>query len=143
MDTLTDIIDRLHKRELVASGIEHVDSSVQEDRRIKFQRIVDKPDEAERKRLEGLLGQLIDAVAVLDQEFMAQKESKGELYVSHTEDQHWGGGNSAKRLRQHHDEVKREYDYQYQQRQKELHEAQTIKKGNKPPPKQKDINLHH
>jgi hypothetical protein len=142
MDTLTGILDRLHKRELVASGIEYVDSSVKGDR-TEFQRVVVEPDKAEMKRLEGLLDSLIDAVAVLDQEFMAQKEEKGELYVSHTEDQHFGGGNSAKRLRQHYDAVKREYEDQYQKRQQALHDAQTIKKGNKPPPKQKDINLHN
>jgi Skp family chaperone for outer membrane proteins len=142
MDTLTDIIDRLHKRELVASGIEYVDSSEHEDR-TEFRRVVVEPDDAEMQRLDGLLGNLIDAVAVLDKEFMAQKETKGELYVSHTEEQHFGGGNSAKRLRQHYDQVKREYEDQYQKRQQELHDAQKVKKGNKPPPKQKDININH
>lgn len=142
VDTLTDIIDRLHKRELVASGIEYVDSSDREDR-TEFRRVVVEPDEAEMKRLDGFVDNLIDAVAVLDKEFLAQKEAKGELYVSHTEDQHFGGGSSAKRLRQHYDQVKREYDDQYQKRQQDLHDAQKIKKSNNPQPKQKDINMHN
>jgi hypothetical protein len=141
MDTLKCIIYRLHEREVNASGKEHIDPNIQQDR-TDYLRVCDQVDEAELEKLEGLVGRLIEAVGVLDAELKAQKEATGKVHVNHIEDEHWGGLDSAKRLEQYYHEIHREHEDQFQKRQEEFREAQRVKEGNKAPPKQKDNMMH-
>ena len=136
-ETLETIVDRLDERCVIAEGQEHVEARVGNDR-TDFQRIVDDRDEEELANLKDMIDAFIAAVKVLDEEFMKEKQSKGEAYVSHTEEQHWGGGKEAERLTNRLKENQREREEQYQKRQEEFFEAQRIKKNQPSPPKVKD-----
>lgn len=111
MDTLENIIVRIDERETAAKGLDVKDT--------------DAVKEAER--LEGLVDQLLEACSVLDEEFRSQKNSKGEAFVAHAEEEHWGGGKSAERLEARIKEIRRERSEQFQKRQAEFREAQRIK----------------
>lgn len=137
IDTLEHIIDRLDEREVIAEGNEHVELVQGNDGNIEFHR-VQKKDEQELQRLEGAIEALIEAVATLDEEFRNEKDKKGELYVSHTEDQHWGAGKRAERLKNRAHEIRREREEQFQKRLEEFYEAQRIKDSSSTPPKEKD-----
>lgn len=129
IDTLETIVDRLDEREVIAEGKEHVQAKIGQDQ-TNFERVVSR-DEAELQRLDGLIDKLIETVKVLDKDFLEEKQRKGETYVTHTEDQHWGGGKQAERLTNRIHEVRREREEQFQERMKEFNEAQRIKKGQK------------
>lgn len=137
IDTLEQIIDRLDEREVVAEGKEHVKLVDSESGGVEFQRFAER-NELELQQLEGKIEALVEAVSILDEEFRKAKESKGEVYASHTEDQHWGAGKMAERLTNRAHEIRREREEQFQQRLQEFYEAQRIKDDLPPPPKLKD-----
>lgn len=128
LNTLEAVVDRLDEREVIAQGLDHVQFKMVGDK-TKFHRVNKKSnkDEAELKRLEGLIDQLIQAAAVLDEEFMAGKKAKGQVYVAHAEEEHWGGGKCAKRLESRIREIRRARSDQFQKRMEEFREAQRRK----------------
>ena len=140
-DTLKEIVTRLHDREIKASGKEHVNLDVHQDR-VDVNRVSGQVDEAELQKLDGLVEKLIEAVSVLDKELKSSKEKSGNVFVNHIEDEHFGGLDSSKRLEQYYHEIHRAHEEQFLKRQEEFVDAQTIKKDNKPPPKQKDHMMH-
>jgi hypothetical protein len=135
MDTLEQIVDRLEEREVNAEGQEYVEAKISNDRAV-FERVAQR-DEEELERIQGRVDDLIAACKVLDQEFKEQKENKGEAYVTHTEEVHWGGGKVAERLESRYHEIRREREEQFQKRMEEFREAQRVKKDSPPPPKVK------
>ena len=127
MATLERILLRIDERQVMAQGWDHVECNPEGQ----FHRVADKEDPVELERLEGLTEQLIQAVAVLDQEFREQKKVKGQAYVAHSEVEHWGGGKCAEHLQARINEVRRERSEQYQKRMEELREAQRRKDDHK------------
>ena len=95
-------------------------------------------NEDELVKVHGKIEELIEGVAVLDEEFRQEKRTKGEIYVAHTEEQHWGSDRRAERLTNRAHEIRREREEQFQKRLEAFNEAQKIKKGQIPPPKVKD-----
>jgi transcriptional regulator with PAS, ATPase and Fis domain len=151
MDTLEKIVDRLDDRQMLALGQEQVQAIRSKDTlSTNFQRVKATQDEKEAKRLEDMTERLLEAVAVLDEEFRtahANKKTSGVagestgslLYsVSSTERSHWGGGQAETNLRQRLHEKQRARHEQFRKRQEEFYEAQRINKKNPPPPKVKD-----
>jgi hypothetical protein len=136
IDTLESIVDRLDQREVVAEGNEHV-QLVLHDGVVTYERSSCR-NEDERVKIHGKIEELIEGVSVLDEEFRQEKSTKGEIYVAHTEDQHWGSDRRAERLTNRAHEIRREREDQFQKRLEEFNEAQRIKKGQIPPPKVKD-----
>lgn len=125
LGTLEAVVDRLDEREVIALGGEHVEFKMVGDR-TEFHRVA-KKDEKELERIEGLIDQLIQAAAVLDKEFLAKKKARGESYVAHAEEEHWGGGKCAERLENRIREIRRERSEQFQKRMEEFREAQRRK----------------
>lgn len=125
MGTLEAIVDRLDEREVIAQGGEHVEFKMVGDK-TEFHRVA-KKDEKELEHIQGLIDQLIQAAAVLDEEFWAKKKAKGESYVAHAEEEHWGGGKCAERLENRIGEIQRERSEQFQKRMEEFKEAQRRK----------------
>lgn len=136
IDTLEKIVDRLDEREVVAEGKEHVHLVIK-DGVASFERASVR-NEQELMKIQGKIEELIEGVSVLDEEFRQEKSTKGEAYVAHTEDQHWGSDRRAERLTNRAHEIRREREEQFQKRLEEFYEAQKIKKGKPPPPKVKD-----
>eukprot|EP00980_Cylindrotheca_fusiformis_P021064 scaffold8070_cov117-Cylindrotheca_fusiformis.AAC.12 len=126
METMERMIDRLHVRNLIARGHEHVVPGTST-----FQRVKRPADENEADRMVSLVESLIDAVRVLDDE----KDEKGRP-KPHAESQHWGGAEKAKKLNARWHELKRENEEQFLKRQQSFRDAQTIKKDQKAPPKE-------
>jgi vacuolar-type H+-ATPase subunit I/STV1 len=134
MATLEAIVDRLDEREVAAKGLDHVEfklvgGDTAETSNVEFERVhqPNQQDQAELERLEGRIDQLLEAVAVLDEEFRATKQSKGESYVAHAEAEHWGGGKCAHHLTSRVREIRRERSDQFQKRMEEFREAQRRK----------------
>lgn len=136
IDTLEQIVDRLDEREVIADGKEHV-RLTEEDGKAGFER-VSLPDDAELKRVQGKIEELIEGVEVLDEEYRREKMNKREPYESHTGDQHWANGKRADRLWSRAHAIRRERDEQFQKRLNDFYEAQRIKEDQEPPPKAKD-----
>lgn len=124
-DKLLKIVDRLHEREITAKGIEHVEKS--HHGHSSFKRVKEEKDDVELARISGMIKQLIAAVKVLDEEFLAEKLAKGEKYNTHFETEHWNAGNCAKMLDDKVREMRREHDEQYKKRQQEFYDAQRRK----------------
>lgn len=120
MDTLEKLVDRLDDLRDTALGYEHVETNND-----KFERVSGEKNEMEALRIDTLTEGLLGALQVLDDEF--QKKKKGGT-VTVSELGH-GGGKSSKELRQRLKEKRRERDEQFQERQKALREAQSVKKG--------------
>lgn len=135
-DTLLKIVDRLHEREIAARGLEHVEKASQYGHS-HFKRVKDKKDDIEFARISGMIEKLIDAVRMLDEEFLEEKSAKGEKYNTHLETEHWNAGNCAKMLNDKVKEMRREHDDQFKKRQKEFYDAQ--RKKDLPPPKDDDL----
>lgn len=129
MTTLERIVLRLDERQLRAQGWEHVQGKTV-DGRTEFVR-VSKEDPDTLARLEGKIEQFIDAVEVLDAEFRDQKQKKGQSFVAHAEEEHWGGGKCAKYLRDRIKEIRRERSEHFQARMKDLQESQRRKEDHK------------
>jgi len=125
MRTLESIIDRLDERLVTAQGMDHVEFKMVGDK-AEFQR-TQKKDEAELARLEGKIDELIQAQAVLDQEFLTKKQAKGENFVAHAEEEHWGGGKCAVQLQDRIKQRQRQRSEQFQKRMEEFREAQRRK----------------
>lgn len=135
--TLERIVDRLDEREVIAEGKEHV-RLVQKDGKSSFERVSIQDDE-ELARVQGKIEELIQGVAVLDEEFRRKKNTTGDAYVTtHTDDQHWGSDKRADRLTNRAHEIRRGREEQFQKRLEEFYEAQRIKKDKPAPPKAKD-----
>lgn len=130
MATLERILLRLDARHVRAQGWEHVQGKVGNDGHTEFHRVA-APNEAEMKRLEGKVEQFIEAVRILDEEFRTQKKAKGEAYVAHAEETHWGGGKAADYLQGRIREIRRERSEHFQARMKELQDAQRRNKDHK------------
>ena len=132
MATLERILLRLDERHVRAQGWEHVQGKVGTDgQTVEFVRVADAADPRQVQRLQGKVEQLLAAVAVLDDEFRAQKQAKGQSYVAHAEEAHWGGGKAAEYLQGRIKEIRRERSEHFQARQKELQEAQRRKEDHK------------
>ena len=139
MDTLEDVALRLDERQVIAEGRDHVHSSVDSAGRTQFERKAESArDEPELERLDGTIEQLIEALRILDDEFIHNKEGSKNQYVSSFEDAHLGGGKAAQRLENAVHEVRREREDQFLKRQEEFYEAQRIKKDRPAPRKVKD-----
>lgn len=136
IETLERIVDRLDEREVIAEGKEHV-RLVAKDGKATFERVSLKDDE-ELARIQGKIEELIGGVMVLDDEFRSKKSTTGDPYVTHTDDQHWGGDKRAERLTNRAHEIRREREEQFQNRLEEFYEAQRVKKDKPAPPKVKD-----
>ena len=128
METLEAVVERLDQREVIAQGLDHVEfRMVGEGDKTEAHRVIGSRDEKELERLEGLIDKLIQGVAVLDEEFLAQKKARGEAYMAHAEEEHWGGGKGAERLENMIKEIRRERSEQFQKRMEEFREAQRCK----------------
>ena len=121
METLEKLVDRLDYLRDVALGYDHV-----ETKNDKFERVSVERNEIEASRIDTLTEGLLDALQVLDDEFQAKKKGGA---VTASELGHLGGGKSSKELRQRLNESRRERSEQFQERQKALREAQSVKKG--------------
>jgi len=130
MTTLERIMLRIDERQAMAQGWDHVECNHDDGQ---FRRVFrdNKKDPAELERLEGLTSRLIQAVAVLDEEFREEKKRRGQSYVSHAEEEHFGGGKCAEHLQARFNEVQRERSEQFQKRMEELREAQRRKDDHK------------
>lgn len=127
ISTLENVLIRLDEREVIARGGDHVVQINTEDGKTKFRKVTKEKNEAELKRLEGLVDELIDAVGVLDKEFLAMKKDKGEAFVAHSEEEHWGGGKCSEILSQRIAVIRRERSEMFQKRMEEFKEAQRLK----------------
>jgi hypothetical protein len=132
METLEHVVDRLHKRHIIALGKEHVQSEISTTDAA-FERVTHTKDEEEADRLIGLVESLLAAVQVLDEEL----QKKGAP-IAHAESQHWGGDQTAQQLNNRWRELRREHEEQYLKRQESIVEAQRRKDDTEPPPKAKD-----
>lgn len=136
IETLERIVDRLDEREVIAEGKEHV-RLVNKDGKATFERVSLRDDD-ELARVQGKIEELIEGVAVLDDEIRRKKNAEGENRFTHTETQHWGCDKRAERLTNRAHEIRREREEQFQKRLEEFYEAQRIKKDRPAPPKVKD-----
>jgi len=127
IDTLTKMIKRLHERECSAKGYEYVKASVRLNN-VKFERVKTNKDDAEAARLFQVISQLIDGMAVLDEEFLKKKVEKGEKYNTYLDTEHWDAGNCSKTLTSRIRALRRENDEQFKKRQEEYAESLKNKK---------------
>lgn len=79
-DVLVRVVERLHEREVAARGLEHVEPSVHHEQ-VTFVR-VSQPNEADLRKIQGLVDRLIEAAEVLDKEFIEQKSECNGRIVS-------------------------------------------------------------
>lgn len=121
-DCLVRLVERLHEREVTARGIAHVEPSIHHDH-TDFKVITSKVDSTELDRVSGLVDRLISASKILDEEWIRDKEAKGEKYRTHTEAEHWTAGDLAKILDDKVKDLRREHDDQFRRRQEEYYEA--------------------
>jgi len=130
-DMLLRVVERLHRREVAAKGLEHVEPSLQKTR-ITFETVA-AGNEEELARVEGLIELLIDATNIVDEDFLSnQLERRGEngKVVLHSVDHsHWSSGELSKVLREKAKFLGREYDEQFKNRLAEYYEAASKKKG--------------
>jgi hypothetical protein len=124
LETCVSIVERLHEREMVARGLEHVEPSLGEQ--VTFKRVA-QADEAELAKIEGIVHDFISAAEVLDQELIDQKQSEGGK-MTHAEIVHWGGGNIAGILKDKVNELGRAHDDQFKQRLQSFYDAANRKK---------------
>lgn len=119
-DTLLQIVERLHEREVAARGLEHVEPSMHHEQ-VTFKRIA-QPNEEELKKLQGLVDRLIEAAEVLDKEFTDQKSACSGK-ITHADIMHWGGGKVAKTMKEKAKDLGREHDEQFKKRLESFYEA--------------------
>lgn len=124
LETCVGIVERLHEREMIARGLEHVEPSLGEQ--VTFKRVA-QADEAELAKIEGIVHDFISAAEVLDQELIDQKQSEGGK-MTHAEIVHWGGGNIAGILKEKWNELGRAHDDQFKQRLQSFYDAANRKK---------------
>lgn len=132
-ESLLRVVERLHCREIAAKGLERVErvKDSPQQSQITFERIKEGNKE-ELARVEGLVDLLIDAVKIVDEDFLRnQLERRGEKgkVVRHSVDySHWSSGELSKVLRERANFLGREYDEQFKNRLEEFYEA-VRKKG--------------
>jgi len=132
-DMLLRVVERLHCREVAAKGLERVErvKPSPQQSQITFERI-EKGNEEELARVEGLVDLLIAAAKIVDEDFLRnQLERRGEKgkVVMHSVDySHWSSGELSKVLREKANFLGREYDEQFKNRLEEFYEA-ARKKG--------------
>uniref|UniRef100_A0A7S2MPW1 Uncharacterized protein n=1 Tax=Helicotheca tamesis TaxID=374047 RepID=A0A7S2MPW1_9STRA len=122
-EMLTHVIKRLHEREITAKGLDHVEQASSHDHTTFKVVSSAEQDKEELARIEGLVEKIIDAAVVLDEEWRAHKEERGEKHVMHTEMVHWTAGNVADVLKSKVRDLRREHDEQFKKRQNEFYEA--------------------
>lgn len=131
-DMLLRVVERLHRREIAAKGLERVEQSVGKTTHVTFETIAEGNEE-DLARVEGLIELLIDAAEIVDEEFLRnQLERRGEngKVVMHNIDHtHWSSGELSKVLREKANFLGREYDEQFKNRLAEYYEAARKKKG--------------
>mmetsp|Transcript_28852 Transcript_28852/g.44353 ORF Transcript_28852/g.44353 Transcript_28852/m.44353 type:complete len:256 (-) Transcript_28852:908-1675(-) len=131
-DKLLCIVDRLHEREVIASGFEHVEHASHHEQ-TKFTRVA-QPDEKELARVTGLIDKIVEAAEAIDEEYMEQKRTNKNLgHLSHVDMEHWTVGEVASTLKNKIREMRRGHDKQFQDRLESFYEAQ--RKKDLPPPK--------
>lgn len=122
---LERVVQRLHEREIAAKGLDHVEPSMHHTH-VKFEKVA-KTNDAELKRVEGLIQMLIDAAAVLDDKVRKDYQEKGT--VKHQVDKtHWCSGELSERLSDKAHFLGREHDEQFKSRLEEYYEAARKKK---------------
>jgi hypothetical protein len=120
-DTLVQIVERLHEREVAARGLEHVEPSHHDQGGVTFKRVAEV-NEAELNALQGCLDRLIEAAEVLDKEFINQKTECSQQ-ITHSDIMHWGGGNISGIMKDKAKALGREHDEQFQKRLESFYEA--------------------
>jgi hypothetical protein len=95
-EVLVQIVERLHQRTRVA--------------------------EKKEPELASCTDQLIEAAAILDQEFVNHKSKCGDK-ITHADLVHWGGGNVSGILKDKDKDLAREYDEQFKKRLESFYDA--------------------
>ena len=121
-ELLIKVVKRLHEREVEAKGLAHVEPSVHHDH-TDFHVVKSKVNTKELERVSGLIDQLISAAEVLDEEYLKNKQTKGDKTSHHSEIIHWAAGDMAKTLSEKAKELRREHDGQFKKRQQEFYDA--------------------
>ena len=122
---LVQIVERLHEREIAARGLEHVESSLDQDQ-VTFKRVAQQ-DDVELAKIDGIVHELIEAAEVLDKEFVEQKAKADGGKITNAEMMHWGGGKIAGILKDKLKELGREQDEQFKKRLQSFYDAANIK----------------
>ncbi|KAL7436785.1 hypothetical protein ACHAXM_005336 [Skeletonema potamos] len=125
-DMLVRVVERLHEREIAARGLEHVEPSLHHDQ-VTFKRVA-QPDKVELAKIEGIVNDLVEAAAILDQEWLDQKHKTDGGKITHAEIMHWGGGKIAGILQDKIKELGREQDEQFKKRLQSFYDAANRKK---------------
>mmetsp|Transcript_53145 Transcript_53145/g.64017 ORF Transcript_53145/g.64017 Transcript_53145/m.64017 type:complete len:247 (+) Transcript_53145:52-792(+) len=119
--TLIKVVERLHEREVIAKGVEHVEPSVHHNH-VKFERVV-TPNTEELSRVVGLVDKLIAGATILDEDFAKEQNAKGGEVVKHADANHWTPGDLSKILKERVHYLEREHDEQFQHRLEEYYDA--------------------
>lgn len=123
---LEEVVERLHEREIAASGLEHVESSVHHSH-VQFKRVAER-DEKEVKRIEGLIQLLIDAASILDETYL-KEQMLSKKNVKHNADIiHWSCGELSHILSEKAKFLGRGHEEQFKRRLEEYYEAARKKK---------------
>lgn len=123
---LEQVVQRLHDREVAASGLEHVESSLHHAN-VQFNRVAERNEE-EVKRIGGLIQLLIDAAAFLDEQYLKEQEMK-KKDVKHTADiVHWSCGELSHVLSEKAKFLGRGHEEQFKRRLEDYYEAARKKK---------------
>eukprot|EP00545_Synedropsis_sp_CCMP1620_P001339 CAMPEP_0119007446 /NCGR_PEP_ID=MMETSP1176-20130426/3017_1 /TAXON_ID=265551 /ORGANISM="Synedropsis recta cf, Strain CCMP1620" /LENGTH=287 /DNA_ID=CAMNT_0006959601 /DNA_START=15 /DNA_END=878 /DNA_ORIENTATION=- len=150
-DTLLRMIDRLYEREIAAKGFERVESSHDSTNPVQFHRVNEGSDNTnsddttsmvvvDQQELDRILtwaDSLLKATEVLDDDFRHDKETNNDHSLSYAEHEHWNPGECSVILRHKLQELRREHDEQFQNRQQEFYDAQRRKDLPPPPDKKK------
>jgi len=122
-DKLKDVVGRLHEREVAARGLQHVESKTLQAGHVFFE-VVSSPDENKLHEVEGLVGTLVDAAKIIDEEYWKKKRVEGEKLKLHNSDKaHWTTGNLATILGEKVGFLGREHSEQFKKRMAEYYEA--------------------
>lgn len=125
-DKMLRIAGRLHEREVDAKGIEHVVSTIENDKTIYTR--VEKVDEEDLERVTGLIDRIIEAADMIDEEYLkAKRDNKDTAHRTHIERAHWTVGESAEFLKSKVKHMRREHEQQFKDRQNSFYEAQRKK----------------
>ncbi|KAL3793783.1 hypothetical protein ACHAWO_013488 [Cyclotella atomus] len=108
-----DLVSRLRNKRLAAEVLVQI-----VERLHQRTRVADKKE----PELASCTDQLIEAAAILDQEFVNQKTRCGDK-ITHADLVHWGGGNVSGILKDKDKDLAREYDEQFQKRLESFYDA--------------------
>jgi len=116
---LKRVVERLHKREVAARGLDHVEPSLK-NTQVTFERVSDA-NEQELKRVDGLIQMLIEAAAILDEKHLKEQELNPVRH--HVDDSHWASGKLSETLAEKAHFLGREHEDQFKDRLQEYYEA--------------------